>query len=337
MDDVTREAISDATDRTLESRQELLDQITERFRQFGVKMSDNNRRQAMVPQGAIAIENPVGTAPIFILETERGVVMTLPGVPREMKHLLDQELVPWLEHYIGAPATIKSLVLRTVGIGESQVDSRIGDLMVAANPTVGLAAHSGQTDIRITAKAPSDEEADALIAPLADELRNRLGSWIYGTGGDRIEDVIVGLLRQHHATVATAEVGTNGLLVERLREASEGDSVTVLGGSFPSGWEGQRPAASDAADWLPSMVWEFAQATRAEHRSDYGLAVAMLVIPAEGGRSSTGVAFAVDHPTGSRKRYFSWGHERPDGPVWATTHALALLRRMILNVEEPTN
>ena len=127
VDDVTREAVAQATGHPLEFQPILLEQISNRFRRFGVEMSENNRRQAYVPQGAIPIENPVGTAPIFILKTERGVVMTLPGVPREMKHLLENALIPWLKDYLGESAVIKSQTLRTVGIGESQIDIRIAD------------------------------------------------------------------------------------------------------------------------------------------------------------------------------------------------------------------
>ncbi len=337
VDDVTREAIAHATGRPLEFRQELLDQIAERFQRFGVKMSDNNRRQAMIPQGATPIENPVGTAPIFILETERGVIMTLPGVPREMMYLLDNELIPWLKEHIDAPAVIKSFVLRTVGIGESQIDARISDLMTASNPTVGLAAHSGQTDIRVTAKAPTADEADALIEPVVTELRRRLGSWIYGTGQDRIEDTVIALLQQHGATLTTLEAGTGGLLLERLREASK-MVPTLLKESVVDDKVTDGPLAVEGpADQIEKRALVSAEAARQHCAADYALAVLMHVDRSELGRANTTVGLAVAHASGSRSRRFGWSNERPDGAVWASTHGLALLRRMILNVEEPPN
>ena len=139
VDDVTRQGIALATGHKLVFQQTLLDQIADRFRRFNVQMSDNNRQQAYVPEGANPIENPVGTAPIFTLETERGAIVVTPGVPRDMKHLMENAILPWLKSQMDSPALIRSLILRTAGIGESQIDARIGDLMTNANPTVGLA------------------------------------------------------------------------------------------------------------------------------------------------------------------------------------------------------
>src|SRR5690606_40818430 len=132
-----------------------------------------SRRQAYIPQGAIPIENPVGTAPVFILETERGIIMTLPGVPRELKYLMENNMLPWLAARMETPAVIISMVLRTAGIGESQIDARIGDLMTSANPTGGLAAHVGQTGGRSTAKAATEAEARAVCEARAAGARGR--------------------------------------------------------------------------------------------------------------------------------------------------------------------
>ncbi len=333
IDDVTREAIARASGRPLEFRQELLDQIANRFHRFGVQMSDNNRRQAMVPQGAISIENPVGTAPIFILQTERGVIMTLPGVPREMKHLLDNALIPWLRDYIDEPAVIKSLILRTAGIGESQIDARITDLMIGTNPTVGLAAHSGQTDIRITAKAASEALADSMISPIAEELTRRLGAWIYGFGTEQIEESVIQLLKERGARLASVEAGTEFLLARRLQAVEELQSsdrlhLTV---SETIGVE------SDRAD---TRIEELAllEARRIREKTDASFGVAVLIYsPSQDlGQANGGTGIAVVGPSGSRKRFFGWSSERADAPMWATTHALAMLRRLIVNTEEPT-
>ncbi len=127
VDDMTRQAVADATGRELVFRQDLLDQIAERFNRFGSRMSENNRQQAYIPAGAIPIENPVGTAPCFIVESERGVVISLPGVPREMKHLLETAVIPYLRDRLGLTEVIKARVLRTAGIGESHIDEAIAD------------------------------------------------------------------------------------------------------------------------------------------------------------------------------------------------------------------
>ena len=328
VDDVTREGIAGATGRTLEFQQVLLDQIAERFRRFGVRMTDNNRRQAYAPQGAILIENPVGTAPIFILETERGVVMTLPGVPREMEYLLRESLIPWLKERLGHPAVIKSLVLRTAGIGESQVDARIADLMTAANPTVGLAAHSGQTDIRITAKAPSVVEADALIAPVEAEIRARVGDWVYGTGQQSIEDVVAELLAQTGASVAVAELGTASSLMERLRTAvSRFDGVRLV--VQPVDAPDSNPTATPVA-----IAEEVAQRVRQAAGTTYGLAAIVQEHP-HNNRKSIEMGIAVASENNVRTRATSWGAERTDGPIWVSTSALAQIWRELSGAPNP--
>jgi molybdopterin-biosynthesis enzyme MoeA-like protein len=110
--------------------------------------------------GSIAVENPVGTAPSFIVETDAKAVISLPGVPREMEYLVQHALLPYLKKRFNLTGVIKSRVLHTAGVGESQIDDLIGDLERLSNPTVGLAAHSGQVDARITVKADTLERAD---------------------------------------------------------------------------------------------------------------------------------------------------------------------------------
>ncbi|MBN1202365.1 MAG: competence/damage-inducible protein A, partial [Anaerolineae bacterium] len=122
VDDMTRQAVADATDRELEFHPELLDEIAERFRQFRARMSDNNRVQAYLPAGAIPVPNRLGTAPCYIVETGQGTVISLPGVPKEMKDILAATVIPYLRERVGGVGTIKARVLRTADIGESQID-----------------------------------------------------------------------------------------------------------------------------------------------------------------------------------------------------------------------
>ncbi len=188
VDDVTRDAAALATDRELALDAECLASIEVIFARWGRKLHDNNRRQALLPVGAKPILNPVGTAPGFIVETERKgrppvLLICLPGVPREMMHLMQETVEPFLAERLGADRVyIRSRTLRTVGIGESMIDSRIADLMARSNPTVGLAAHLGQTDVRITARAASAERADQMLDEVAADLRARLGEFVYGEG-----------------------------------------------------------------------------------------------------------------------------------------------------------
>ncbi len=326
VDDVTREAISRATNRPLELREELRVSLEEKFRQFGTQMSRNNEQQAYVPQGAEAIDNPVGTAPIFILKTERGVVMTLPGVPREMKYLLENFLLPWLKEYIGDAAVIRSRVLRTAGIGESQIDARITDLMKMTNPTVGLAAHTGQTDIRITTKAISDEAAQTQLNSVEAELRKRVGRWIYGIGTETLEEVTMRLVADKQVALATVEVGTQGNLQERLQQF---DSVGLLKHSQTID---SLPAQGEEES-LKETALQLAQSARDQNQTDYGISVIILtremVTNTEEG---TAIAIVGEHT--HRAQTFPWRGERSDTHIWAANNALVTLRRMLLNIKE---
>ena len=219
VDDMTRQAVADATDRGLEFHQGLYDQIAERFKSFRSAMSENNRQQAYLPTNAICIENPVGTAPSFVVEHNGSMVISLPGVPREMRFLMAEKVLPLLREKYDL-GVIKARVLHTAGIGESSLDDLIGrPLLEASNPTIGLAAHNGQVDVRITAKADSVEEADALIETIENELRGRVGRYIYGTDADTLENVVKETLSRHRATVGIVDAGLNSALMTFLSAA----------------------------------------------------------------------------------------------------------------------
>src|SRR5512133_1371412 len=155
VDDPTREAVSMAFGVETEFRPELWEQIEERMSRFGRKPTENQKRQAYIPKGAISVTNAVGTAPAFIVEQGGKCVISLPGVPREMEYLAENEVFPYLKKRYELSGLIKARVLHTAGMGEGAIDEKIGDLELLANPTVGLAAHYGMVDIRITDKDDS--------------------------------------------------------------------------------------------------------------------------------------------------------------------------------------
>jgi len=214
VDDPTRAAVAAALSQDLRYHPELWHQIKERFARWGRIPGENNRQQAYVPEKGTPIENPVGTAPAFWVEHEaaygRGVVISLPGVPREMEYLLSQRVLPYLRERFDLTGCIKARVLRTIGVGESVIDAQIGELEKLVNPMVGLNAHAGNVDIRITATASSETEADALIAPVEAQVRAALAEHIYGTDGDAIDHVIGRLLESSGQRLALAETGTAG-------------------------------------------------------------------------------------------------------------------------------
>ncbi|HHX45579.1 MAG TPA: CinA family nicotinamide mononucleotide deamidase-related protein, partial [Chloroflexi bacterium] len=233
VDDVTREAVARATDRDLALDEDLLQEITAYFARRGYTMTDNNRKQATLPRGATVIHNPVGTAPSFCVEHEGHVLISLPGVPHEMRYLMEHEVLPFLRERFGLRGIIKSRILRTCGIGESAIDAEIGDLMQLTNPTVGTAAHPGQTDVRITVKADSLPEAEALIAPVEAAVRERIGEYIFGVDQDRMGDVLAALLAARGLRLAVAETVTAGEIAQWLSKAPQGAAAFAGGLVLP--------------------------------------------------------------------------------------------------------
>lgn len=225
VDDMTREAVARATNLDLVLDDGLLKQIRDRFGKWGTPMSENNVRQAYIPRGAAPVENPVGTAPCFIVEHEGRYVISLPGVPREMKYLMETRILPWLREKTGDERIILSKTLKTCAIGESLVDAKISDLETSANPTVGLLAHPGQTDVRVTAKAKTRAEAEQMIREMEAQVRARLGDWIYGEGDETVDEVVARLLAARNLRIAIAETNTGGKIAERLRARPEGARI----------------------------------------------------------------------------------------------------------------
>ena len=214
----------------------MLEQIRERFHRRGLIMTPNNDKQAYIPSGAIPVENPNGTAPAFIVEDPRGVVISLPGVPFEMKWLFEHEVAPYLRTKFGLSEVITYRVLKVADLGESSVDDRIGYLIASSsNPTLGVLAHPGQVDVRIAAKAANLQDAHALIAPVEEEVRGLLGRHVFAVDNQTMEDVVGELLRQRELTIAVYEDLTGGMTAERLQQASR-DHFTegIIGNSTAS-------------------------------------------------------------------------------------------------------
>jgi nicotinamide-nucleotide amidase len=214
---VTREAVARATRRELVFHPELLTDIEAFFRARGLPLSSSNRKQAFVPRGAIPVPNPVGTAPCFIVEEGDRTLVVLPGVPREMEHLLLTRALPHLRARYGLQAAIVSRLVRVAGIGESRVGELLADLMAkGANPTVGTMAHPGQVDVRIAAKGTDEAAARALIAPVEAEIRSRLGDTVFGVDRESLEGIVAARLADRDQRLALVEIGTGGLVSERL-------------------------------------------------------------------------------------------------------------------------
>lgn len=324
VDDVTRQGVAAATGRNLEFKPVLLDQIADRFAAFGVRMSENNRQQAFVPEGAIVLENEIGTAPCFIVEHNDSAVVCLPGVPREMKHILAQHVIPYLRQKMGETRIIKALVLKTAGIGESHLDEYIADLMTNANPTVGLAAHTGQTDIRITALAETELEADQLIAEMEQVVRERVGSYIYGTGKYPLEKAFVALLKQQQYAVVVFEAGTARGLAQRILSV-EGSAAVV--------------AKTDAVSEADTLLTQNGYATLAEalvgKAQTERLLSNQIFIGIATMHGATAITVVTNDKTLSRS--YSFGGASSQVAEWAPTWGMSMAWRLLKETELQQN
>jgi nicotinamide-nucleotide amidase len=227
IDDPTREAVAKAAGVQTEFREDLWQQVVATIARYGRTPSENQKRQAYVPQGALGIPNPVGTAPCFIVETERNAVISLPGVPNEMEHVLHESIIPYLQKRFNLNEVIKVRVIHCSGLGEGTIDEKIGDLEKLSNPTVGLAAHTGVVDIRIAAKAKSEDKANAMIAEVEAQVRKRLGSVVFGVDEDKLEDVVLDLLAKRGWKLTTIESGLDGILARKIPHTASLPNLTV--------------------------------------------------------------------------------------------------------------
>jgi nicotinamide-nucleotide amidase len=330
VDDVTREAVAAATGRELVLDEALVEEIARYFARRGYQMTANNRRQARLPAGARVIHNPVGTAPCFLVEQGEHVLISLPGVPHEMRHLMETEVLPYLNARYGLQGVIKSRTLRTCGIGESAVDAQIGDLMALANPTVGTRAHPGQTDLKITAKAATLAEAEALIAPVEADLRRRLGLYVFGVDEQTLADVVSELLAARGMRLAVAETTTHGALAEQCCEASQGERTFVGGVMLASTEALQTTLGLGVADAAPTQALAnaAAQAVRVRHGADLGLALVGPYDPAVPDAPPVYFSLAADGQIfeGESRQ----GRAGPSGRGWLVHLALDLVRRHLL-------
>ena len=279
-DDLTREIVAEVTGRKLILDSGLLEQVEEHFRRRGRTMTPNNRRQGYMPEGAIPIKNPNGTAPSFVVEDPRGIVFSLPGVPVELKWLFENEVEPYLRKKFNLAEVIHYRVLKIVGIGESAVDDKIGYLIAnSSNPTVGVLALPGQVDVRIAAKAASKDQAMNLIAPVEAEVRELFGKAIFAADQETMEDVVGRLLRAHNKTVAVYEDLTCGSLSERLQAASLGNfgAGVICNSEIATRTlltHGRNPAqTNDLIQDPAALTDELAWSVRHQAACDFGLAL----------------------------------------------------------------
>jgi competence/damage-inducible protein CinA-like protein len=295
IDDPTREAVARALGVEMEFREELWEEVVAVISRYGRKPSENQKRQAYVPKGALGISNPVGTAPCFVVETGHNAVISLPGVPNEMKYILHESVIPYLQKRFELDEIIKIRVLHVAGLGEGMIDEKIGDLEELKNPTVGLAAHTGVVDIRIAAKAKSEKDADEMIAEVEDQARERLGDYIFGADEDTLQEVTLNTVAKRGWTLAAIESGLDGLLARKI------------------------PNTASFTDLNPESLLAALRIAHAESNADAALGLAVYT-------EERAAEMVLITPSGEKTHHITYGGPPRSLPRWSVNLALNWLR-----------
>lgn len=339
-DDLTREAIAEVTEHPLIFQPHLMEQIENLFKTRGFRMAENNRKQAYVPEGAIAIENPKGTAPGFIVETSGGTIISIPGVPSEMEYLMENRVIPYIRKRFDIKhQVIQYKVLRACGLGESAIGLQIKDLMKESkNPSIGTLASIGDIRIRITAKADNPEEASNLIQKMEREIRKRLGVLIYGVDDETLHGNIAKELERLNLALSVVETFTGGILSQKLTSTNSNsfNQAVVL------------PSETSQRQFLDLSLEEFnslkedsrrltdllAQKARHEFKTDLGLTMFGKIAEKQGEEEyRIETYYSLSTSTGMEIQEYSLG-----GELWmvrerASIIALDMLRKYLLRKE----
>ena len=340
-DDLTKVAVAQAFGKELVYHEPSAQRIRERFAQRGTPVTENNFQQAMVPEGCTVLDNDWGTAPGVAFQAGGTHVLMLPGPPRECAMMFRHRALPYLQKL--SDGVIASRTVKTFGIGESAAEALLRDLMNALhNPTLAPYAKPTGTELRITAHAPTREEALRLIAPVEEQVKAILGDKVIGVDVDSLEEVCFALLKDRGLTVGTAESCTGGLLAKLLTDLP-GSSAVFRGGvvSYTNGVKaGLLGVPQDLLDRYGAVSPQVAEAMARGAKASLGCDIAL---------STTGVAGpdADDrgNPIGLVYLGLAWGAqsrvtEFRAGPVerervrrQAAQTALDLLRRHLTGLD----
>jgi len=310
IDDPTRDAVALAVGVETEYRPELWEQIEKRVSLYGRKPKENQKRQAYVPQGAIGVENPVGTAPCFIVENNSDpaspkAVISLPGVPREMETVLHDSIIPYLQERYQIDDVIKVRLLHTSGVGESYLDEKIGELEKLSNPTVGLAAHTGVVDIRLTAKAKTEVDANAMIAKVEQEIRQKLGKIVFGADQDRLAGVTFDFLEKRGWTLVVLESGLRNRVSHLLRKENHPNLLL-----------------SEDRALAPGELEPALRALQSSYHASAALGIALFP-----GEEEQLAELVMLTPEGEKIRTLRYGGHPENALRWAPNIAINILRR----------
>jgi nicotinamide-nucleotide amidase len=338
-DDVTRDAAAAALGRKLYLSTDQEAVLVNRFRQINRPMAQNNLRQAYLIEGADAMPNPNGTAPGQFVSTDRGALALLPGPPRELKPMVEQQLVPRLKPVL-PPQVIRVRSYRITGIGESDLDTLIAPVYTKyTNPVTTVLSSPGDLFVHLRARCDSAEEADALLREVGDPIAELLGDRVYSDKTEDTLDLVVGrLLRQRHATVSVAESCTGGMLSTRLTDAP-GASDFFLAGYVTYTEKQKQETLGVPAELIHkhSAVSEQVAAAMAEgvrrvSGSTYALSTTGYAGPSGGTDADPAgtVYIGVTGPAETRVVRVRYGGDRYRTRMLGTQAALDVLRKVLL-------
>jgi nicotinamide-nucleotide amidase len=337
-DDLTREAVADVLNRRLIRNDEILRSIQERFRRFGREMSENNVRQAMILDGAEVLKNPRGTAPGQWIRTNGNIIALLPGPPSELEAMFADELRPRLE-MLAPRRRLFVRDLRITGLPESEVENRVASVyrrFPEAEVTILAAPGAIQLHPRVWSEEPA--AAERILDEMVKGFALALGEHLFSTSGETIEEVVARELQKHHATVATAESCTGGMVAERLTNVP-GSSTYFLGGvvgysnELKTAWADVPPDMIEAKGAVsPEVAMALASGIRERTGATYGIGVTGIAGPG-GGTPEKPVGLVhigLADEKSAKERAFRFPGDRDRIRMQATVAALDMLRRHFL-------
>ncbi len=340
-DDLTTETIASFFEKPLIEKPEIIADIAEKFAQRGRTMTDNNRKQALIPEGADILHNPVGSAPGMIWQPRPNVtILTFPGVPSEMKIMWKQIAVPYLKQQGWGQTVIVSRLLRFWGVSESGLAEKVSDFFDLQNPTVAPYANLGEVKLRISAKAASETEAYQIIAPVEQQLREIAGADCYGSDTDSLASAVGKLLRETQTTLSVAESCTGGGLGQMLTQVS-GSSSYFMGGiisydnSVKQNLLGVDAIALEQQGAVSELVAkQMALGVRSRLNTTWGLSITGVAGP-EGGTEKKPVGLVYIGLAGPNDEVMTFSNQFGDrGRDWvrlvSANTALDKLRRQLL-------
>ena len=340
-DDLTRAAVARLLGEELYVDPELEAQVRSFFGNRGMNMPENNIKQAMLIPSASAIANPMGTAPGWWTQKGGKVLVSMPGPPRELRHMWENEVRPRLRDMVGGGLLV-SRTLKVTGISEGGVDEMCGDLLKAANPSIGVYSRPDGIHVRIAAKAMNEEEAEALIGPVEAELRGRFGEHLWGVDDETMQEQVGKLLIERGLTLATMESLTGGLLGDTITNVP-GSSQYYRGGivAYQTEMKIKYGVSRDTIERHGAVseetAIEMAQAVRRELGADVGIGVTGVAGPTEQEGRPVGTAYMAVADAGKHATHYGkYPGRRGDIKTRVVTNALFYTRMLILGKEAPT-